>query len=88
MIRGILGILLAVTSLFAGGVRVLQSNSAGDNIHIIDPATNKVVGMIDDIEVPHGLVISPDGRRIYVTDEALRTRTRRPSRRRRYSGAR
>ena len=73
MIRGILGILVAATSLFAGGVRVLQSNSAGDNIHIIDPATNKVVGMIDDIEVPHGLVISPDGRRIYVTDEALRT---------------
>jgi len=56
-----------------GVVRVLQSNAAGDNIHLIDPATNGVVGLIDDIEVPHGLTISPDGRRIYVANEALQT---------------
>jgi len=73
MIRYIFGILLSATALTAGAVRVLQSNSAGDNIHVIDPATNKVVGMIEDIEVPHGLTIAPDGSRIYVTDEALRT---------------
>jgi len=73
MIRYTLGIILAATALTADGVRVLQSNAAGDNIHVIDPATNKVVGIIDDIEVPHGLVIAPDGRRIYVADEALRT---------------
>jgi YVTN family beta-propeller protein len=73
MIRGMLGILLTAASLMAGAVRVLQSNSAGDNIHVIDPATNTVVGVIEDIEVPHGLVISPDGSRIYVTDESLRT---------------
>ena len=54
-------------------VRVLQSNAAGDNIHIIDPATNQVSGVIEGIEVPHGLVISPDGARIYVTNEALAT---------------
>lgn len=63
----------AALLLQAGEVRVLQSNAAGDNIHIIDPATNRVVGTIEDIEVPHGLVISPDGARIYVTDEALKT---------------
>lgn len=57
----------------AGAVRVLQSNAAGDNIHVIDPATNRVVGTIEGIEVPHGLVISPDGTRIYVTNEARRT---------------
>lgn len=57
----------------AGEVRVLQSNSAGDDIHVIDPATNTVVGAIGDIEVPHGLVISPDGARIYVTNESLVT---------------
>ena len=56
-----------------GKVRVLQSNAAGDNIHVIDPVTNHVVGMIEGIEVPHGLVISPDGTRIYVTNEARRT---------------
>jgi YVTN family beta-propeller protein len=52
---------------------VLQSNAAGDNIHVIDAATNRVVRTIEGIEVPHGLVISPDGTRIYVSNEALRT---------------
>ncbi len=59
--------------LASRAVRVLQSNSAGDNIHLIDPATNRVVAMIEGIEVPHGVAIAPDGTRIYVTDEALRT---------------
>jgi YVTN family beta-propeller protein len=53
--------------------RVLQSNSAGDSIYIIDPATNRVTGTIEGIEVPHGLVISPEGSRVYVTNEARRT---------------
>ncbi|HZO51185.1 MAG TPA: beta-propeller fold lactonase family protein [Bryobacteraceae bacterium] len=57
----------------AGVVRVLQSNAAGDDIHVIDPETNRVVAKIEEIEVPHGLVIAPDGARIYVTNEALRT---------------
>jgi YVTN family beta-propeller protein len=51
-------------------VRIIQTNSAGDNVHIIDPATNKVVGVIDGIEVNHGAAIAPDGSRIYVSDEA------------------
>jgi len=54
-------------------LRVIQTNSAGDNIHLIDPLTNKVVGTIEGIEVPHGAAISPDGSRVYVTDEALGT---------------
>jgi YVTN family beta-propeller protein len=54
-------------------VRIIQTNSAGDNVHIIDPATNKVVGVIEGIEVGHGAGTSPDGRRIYVSDEALST---------------
>jgi YVTN family beta-propeller protein len=51
-------------------VRILQTNSAGDNVHIIDPASNKVVGEIKDIEAGHGAGASPDGTRIYVSDEA------------------
>jgi YVTN family beta-propeller protein len=53
--------------------RVVQTNSAGDNVHVIDPTTNKVVGTIEGIEVPHGTVLSPDGTRIYVTEEATKT---------------
>lgn len=61
------------TAATAGVVRVLQTNAAGDNIHVIDPATNGVVAMIEDIEVPHGITIAPDGRRIYVSNESLVT---------------
>jgi YVTN family beta-propeller protein len=53
--------------------RVVQTNAAGDNVHVIDVATNKVVGVIDDIEVPHGVALAPDGARIYITNESLST---------------
>lgn len=56
----------------AGKTRILQTNAAGDNIHIIDPDTDRVVGMIEGIEVPHGVCLSPDGSRVYVTDESQR----------------
>jgi YVTN family beta-propeller protein len=71
MIRAAFGVFLAVTLVRADGARVIQTNSAGDNVHVIDPATNQVVGIIENIEVPHGVAIAPDGRRIYVTDESL-----------------
>jgi YVTN family beta-propeller protein len=51
-------------------VRIIQTNSAGDNVHIIDPATNKVIGVISGIEVNHGVGAAPDGSRIYISDEA------------------
>jgi YVTN family beta-propeller protein len=59
----------------ASGLRIIQTNSAGDNIHIIDPATNKVVAEIQGIEAPHGVAASPDGSRIYVSEEADKTLT-------------
>ena len=52
---------------------IVQTNAAGDNIHLIDPATNKVVGEITGIEVNHGVAAAPDGRRLYVTNEAEHT---------------
>jgi YVTN family beta-propeller protein len=54
-------------------VRIIQTNAAGDNTHVIDPATNKVVGVINDIEVPHGVTSAPDGSRLYISDESLET---------------
>jgi YVTN family beta-propeller protein len=53
--------------------RIIQTNAAGDNIHVIDPATNKVIGTINDIEVPHGVVGAPDGLHVYFTNESLET---------------
>lgn len=57
----------------SSSVRVFQTNSAGDDVHVIDPATNKVVGMIRGIEAPHGVAIAPNGERIYITNEAEST---------------
>jgi YVTN family beta-propeller protein len=50
--------------------RIIQTNSAGDNVHIIDPETNRVVGEIVGIEVGHGAAAAPDGSRIYISNEA------------------
>jgi YVTN family beta-propeller protein len=67
-----LGLLLALP-LAASTVRIIQTNSAGDNVHIIDPTTNKVVGVINGIEVSHGAAVAPDGSRYYFSDEAEST---------------
>src|SRR5262245_23617855 len=64
------------TLLLAGGpatadtVRVYVTNSAGDSIHVVDPATNKVVQVIKGIEGAHGIGFSPDGARVYASNEA------------------
>src|SRR6267378_450235 len=61
---------LAALPLCAETVRVYVTNSAGDNIHVIDPATNKVVQVINGVEAAHGIDFSPDGQRVYVSNEA------------------
>src|SRR2546427_8484255 len=70
-----LPILLLLTLPLAGQnqVRILQSNAAGDRVHIIDPVTNKVVGEILGIEAAHGITASPDATRIYISNEADET---------------
>jgi len=62
--------LCTISAAAQSKVRIIQTNSAGDNVHLIDPATNKVVGVIKGIEVSHGAGVAPDGSRIYVSDEA------------------
>ena len=51
-------------------VRIIQTNSAGDNVHVIDPLTNEVIGVIDGIERAHGAAPSPDGKKLYVANES------------------
>jgi len=53
--------------------RIYVTNSAGDSIHVIDPATHKVVQVIGGIEGAHGIDFSPDGQRVYVSNEADET---------------
>jgi YVTN family beta-propeller protein len=68
-----LATVLLVLPLSAANVRIIQTNSAGDNVHLIDPVTNKVVGVIEGIEVGHGAAATPDGSKIFVSNEADHT---------------
>ena len=54
-------------------VRIYITNSAGDSVHVIDPATNKVVQEFKGPEAMHGVAFSPDGARVYVSNEHERT---------------
>ena len=68
-------------SASADTVRIYVTNSAGDNIHVIDPATNKVVQVFKGPEAMHGVAFSPDGARVYVSNEnAIDARRVRPRR--------
>ena len=66
---------LGVASSAPAQVRMLQTNSGGDNIHLIDPATNKIVGDITGVPINHGAAGSPDGQRLYFSSEGERTLT-------------
>jgi len=57
----------------ASKLRIIQTNYGGDMIHIIDPATNKVVREIKGVEAIHGVVAAPDGNRIYFSEESTNT---------------
>jgi YVTN family beta-propeller protein len=70
---GLLIGLLPALPLAASTVRIIQTNSAGDEVSIIDPATNKVVGTITGIEVNHGAAVAPDGSRYYISNEGRST---------------
>jgi YVTN family beta-propeller protein len=54
-------------------VRILQSNNAGNIHHIIDPTTNKVVGLIRGCPNAHNLTTHPDGLYYYCANEQDKT---------------
>jgi YVTN family beta-propeller protein len=64
---------LAAQSTQAGRVVIVQTNSAGDSVHLIDPASDKIVGEIPDAEVIHGVAVAPDGSRFYLSNESTDT---------------
>ncbi len=70
-----LGTVLLAAPLTAqsGKVRIIQTNAAGDNVHIIDPATNEVVDVILGIPIPHGVTSHPDGSALYFSNEVDHT---------------
>jgi YVTN family beta-propeller protein len=65
--------LLFALPLFASSVRIYITNAAGDRVHVIDPATNKVVEEIKGIEIPSGVAFSHDANMIYFSCEGEQT---------------
>ena len=61
---------LLALPLLASSVRIYQTNSAGDDLDVIDPATNQIVMKIKDLEAAHGVAFSPSGAFAYITCEA------------------
>lgn len=54
-------------------IRIIQTNAAGDGAHLIDPTTNRVTQILRGVEIPHGVTSSPDGARLYLTNEVRHT---------------
>ena len=68
-----LALVAGIASAATGQVRIVQTNSQGDNISLIDPATNQVVAEVKGIPINHGAAASPDGTRLYFSSEAEQT---------------
>lgn len=68
----VLPVLLAFTAVpgAAQNVRIIQTNSRSDVIHLIDPASQSIVAEIRGIPVNHGAAAAPDGSRLYFSSEA------------------
>jgi len=66
-------LLSCCSTLVAAQVRIVQTNSGGDNIHLIDPVTNAIVGEVTGVPINHGAAAAPDGSRLYFSSEAEQT---------------
>ena len=65
--------LSTLPGLALGQFQIVQTNSQGENVHLIDPATQSVVGEITGLPINHGAAAAPDGSRLYVSSEATQT---------------
>lgn len=63
-------LLLGAAQSAAQTVRIVQTNSRSDVVHLIDPATQSIAGEIRGIPVNHGAAAAPDGSRLYFSSEA------------------
>jgi YVTN family beta-propeller protein len=70
---GLFALAFAPISASASAARVYVTNSAGDNIHVVDTTTNKVVQVIKGIEAAHGINFAADGSKVYVSNESTST---------------
>ena len=49
---------------------IVQTSAAGDNVQLIDPTSNAIIGEITGVEAIHGVAAAPDGSRLYLSNES------------------
>jgi YVTN family beta-propeller protein len=57
----------------AGAAKAYVGLFKDDAVAIVDTAQNKVLGTISVAKGPHGLVVTPDGRKVYVSSDGAST---------------
>ncbi len=71
-------VLSALSSVFVAGplaaqsgevARIIQTNSAGTNAHLIDPETHEVLAVIEGLPHVHGVAEHPEGLYYYFSNE-------------------
>src|SRR6202171_1193717 len=67
----LLGLLLMALPLSAKTFRVYVTNHAGETVDVIDPATNKIVQVIEGVEVPHDDKLTRMTQVIFITAVAI-----------------
>src|ERR1044071_8024887 len=66
--------LVGVAASASAQVRIVQTNSGNtNNIHLIDPVTNRIAGEVANVPINHGAAASPDGKWLYFSSEAEQT---------------
>jgi YVTN family beta-propeller protein len=70
----IVALAVSLSAMATAQVRIVQTNSGNtNNIHLIDPATNRIAGEVAGVPINHGAAASPDGRWLYFSSEAEQT---------------
>jgi YVTN family beta-propeller protein len=68
------GCAVGIGSLSAAGApKAYVGLFKDDTVAVLDTAQNKVVGTIAVPKGPHGLVVTPDGRKVYVSSDGAST---------------
>lgn len=64
------GVVFAASGVFAQQAVIVQTNSRDEVVHLIDPASQEIIGEITGIPVNHGAAAAPDGSELYFSSEA------------------
>src|SRR5437667_5762925 len=66
---GAIVLVFVATSTLAAGPKAYVGNFKDNTVSVIDTATGTVIATVPVVAGPHGMSITPDGRRVFVSGE-------------------